>query len=96
MKKEVWKLEEISADILSKDLSSHNMNMREKAEEALIKMGEASLDSMEKIIRDDSAFLLLHTGFFQIYYPEPYKQNPYRPVLKVLLFHIFCPGVILF
>jgi hypothetical protein len=55
MKKETWKLEEISADILSKDLSSHNMNMREKAEEALIKMGEVSLDSMEKIIKGDSS-----------------------------------------
>ncbi len=54
MKKETWKLEEISADLLSKDLSSRNIHIREKAEEALIKLGEASLDSIEKIIKDDS------------------------------------------
>ncbi len=57
MKKETWKLEEISADLLSKDLSSRNIHIREKAEEALIKLGEASLDSIEKIIKDDSPAL---------------------------------------
>jgi len=54
MKKETWKLEEISGVLLSKDLSSRNIHIREKAEEALIKLGEASLDSIEKIIKDDS------------------------------------------
>jgi len=54
MKKETWKLEEISAALLSKDLSSRNTHIREKAEEALIKLGESSLDSIEKIIKDDS------------------------------------------
>lgn len=54
MKKEIWKLEEISAALMAKDLSSRDIHIREKAEEALIKLGETSLDSIENIIKDDS------------------------------------------
>lgn len=54
MKKQIWKLEEISADIFSKDLSSQDREVRKRAEEALIKMGEASLDALDKIIKENS------------------------------------------